>query len=121
MQLSFGERNWVIFHDEADFYLCLGFLLNVSKGVRFDWEAYDNKWGVEGRIWINNSSNAPPSLRNAFSAGTTTVDHRLNCNEYIIYLHNNFGITTGRNQNITHIQSLVPSSYLNDFQRGLQL
>lgn len=121
MQLKFGERNFVIFKDEADFYLCLGFLMNKSKGVRFDWESYENKWGIEGRIWIDNSSNAPFALSSAFSVGTPTVDHRLNCNEYILYLHKNFGIVTGRNQNLTYIQSLIPNKYLINYQTGLKL
>lgn len=121
MQLKFGEKNIVQFQDEADFYLCLGFLLNNSKGVSFTWEKYNNKWGIEGRIWITDSSNAPLSLRNAFSAGTDTIDNRLNCNEYILYLYNNFGIVNGRNQNLNNISSNVPIQYLKDFNRGLTL
>lgn len=121
MQLSFGERNFVTFSDDADFYLCLGFLMNPNKGVKFDWEAYDNKWGIEGRIWINNSSNAPISLRNAFSAGTLTVDHRLNCNEYIHYLHDTFGIINGRNQDLDYVESIIPLQYLEPYNEGRSL
>lgn len=121
MQLIFGEKNKIYFTDEADFYLCLGFLLNSSKGIRFDWEIYDNKWGIEGRIWITNSSNAPLSLKNAFSIGTNTIDNRLNCNEYILYLYKNFGIVNGRNQNLNNISSKVPAQYLKDFNIGLTL
>lgn len=121
MKLKFGERNFVIFNDESDFYLCLGFLMNSNKGIRFDWENYDNKWGMEGRIWINDSSNAPDSLKQAFSAGTKSVDNRLNCNEYILYLYKNFGIVKGRSQNIAHIESLVPSIYLSNYKKGLRL
>jgi hypothetical protein len=121
MKLIFGEKNKVYFTNDADFYLCLGFLLNSSKGIRFDWEVYDNKWGIEGRIWITNSSNAPLSLRNAFSKGTDTIDNRLNCNEYISYLYKNFGIINGRNQNLNNISSRVPAQYLKDFNRGLTL
>lgn len=36
MQLIFGEKNKVCFTNDPDFYLCLGFLLNSSKGIRFD-------------------------------------------------------------------------------------
>lgn len=121
LKLKFGEKNIVQFKDEADFYLCLGFLLNRSKGIRFDWEKYNNKWGIEGRIWITDSSNAPLSLKNAFSIGTDTIDNRLNCNEYILYLYNNFGIVNGRNQNLNNILNRVPVQYLNDFNKGLTL
>ena len=121
MQLSFGERNFVTFSDEADFYFCLGFLMNPNKGVRFDWEVYDNKWGIEGRIWINNSSNAPSSLLRAFSAGTQTVEHRLNCNEYIRYLHDNFGIVKGRIQDLDYVESRIPPQYLESYNEGRSL
>ena len=87
--------------------------MNSSKGIRFDWEIYDNKWGIEGRIWITNSSNIPLSLKNAFSIGTNTIDNRLNCK--------NFGIVNGRNQNLNNISSKVPAQYLKDFNIGLTL
>lgn len=121
MQLRFGEKNIVSFDDEADFYLCLGFLLNKSKQVRFAWEQYDNKWGIEGRIWIKDSSNAPQSLRRSFSAGTETVENRLNCNEYLLYLHNNFGIRKGNLQDLKSISSWIPKQYLQVFNKGLSL
>ena len=121
MKLTFGERNIVVFSDEADFYLCLGFLMNTKKGIRFDWEIYDNKWGIEARIWIKDSSNAPTSLRNAFSAGTKDVDYRLNCNEYVLYLSNNFGISVGSIQNLAYVESKVPKSNLADYYKGLSL
>ena len=81
MQLNFGERNYVIFSNEEEFYEALGYLSNHKRGIRFDWENYANKWGIEGRIWITNSSNAPRALKRAFSAGVDYVDNRLNCNE----------------------------------------
>lgn len=122
MQLRFGERNFVIFSSENEFYLCLGFLLNSKKGVRFDWyEDYENKWGIEGRIWIDSAANAPSALRAAFSAGTATVDKRLNCNEYILFLIRNFGIRNGRCQNLVSIESNIPSCYITDFRAGLAL
>lgn len=121
MQLKFGEKNIVSFDDEADFYLCLGFLLNESKQVRFTWEQYDNKWGIEGRIWIKDSSNAPQSLCRSFSAGTETVENRLNCNEYLLYLHNKFGIRNEKSQDLKSILKRIPKQYLQAFNKGLSL
>lgn len=124
MQLNFGERNKVIFISEGEFYEALGYLSNPQRGIRFDWESYDNKWGIEGRIWITNSSNAPRALRVAFSAGTEYVDNRLNCNEYIRFLISNHGfntITNVRNTHLTMIRSTVPQRYLSDFDRGYNL
>ena len=91
MKLNFGQRNKVIFTSEEDFFEALGYLSNHTRGIRLDWENYPNKWGIEGRVWIANSSNAPLSLRSAFSVGIEYVDHRLNCNEYIEYLISNHG------------------------------
>lgn len=122
MQLFFGERNFVSFDSEKEFFFALGFLMNGNKGVRFDWyEDYENKWGIEGRIWIDNSSNAPMALRSAFSAGTETVDHRLNCNEYILYLRNNFGIRNGRYQDLEYVESQIPDEFIEDYLKGLNL
>lgn len=121
MQLQFGERNLVQFNNASDFYVCLGFLLNPQRGIRFDWEEYNNKWGIEGRIWIKDSQNAPASLRKSFSAGTNSIDNRLNCNEYVKYLQDNYGIVKGKNQNIKSIQSKIPPQYCNDFVRGFKL
>ena len=121
LQLQFGERNFVKFNTEEEFYEALGFLSNPSRGIRFDWESYNNKWGIEGRIWIRNSSNAPTALQNAFSAGTNSIDHRLNCNEYILYLIRNFGIVNGSNNDVSSIRRNVPSEYLDAFDRGYNL
>jgi len=123
MKLKYGERNFVIFDDENEYYIALGYLSNPKRGIRFDWENYDNKWGIEGRIWITNSLNAPSSLRRAFSAGTDAVDHRLNCNEYLksIIRYNN--IPNGRlvNSYISNIKSTVPPKFVSDFDHGFNL
>ncbi len=121
MQLVFGERNIVAFATESDFFEALGFLANNNRGIRFDFEQYDNKWGIEGRIWITNSSKAPNSLKNAFSAGTDYVDHRLNCNEFILFLINNFGFKNGSNNTYHSIVGYIPTNFKNDFDRGYNL
>lgn len=44
VRLFFGDRNIVSFESEEDFYEALGFLANSNRGIRFDYESYDNKW-----------------------------------------------------------------------------
>lgn len=123
MKLNYGERNHVNFDTESSYYEALGYLSNPRRGIRFDWENYDNKWGIEGRIWISNSSNAPYALRAAFSAGTDTVDHRLNCNDYLENIIRCNNIPSGRltNIHVSHIRSTVPTKFIADFDRGFNL
>ena len=121
MQLVFGERNIVRFSSDENLIEAVGYLANNRRGIRFDFESYDNKWGIEGRIWIRDASNAPIELRNAFSAGTNIVESRLNCNEFIYYLINNFGFTRGSNNTYHSIRRNIPTRYLNDFDRGFNL
>lgn len=122
MQLKFGERNIVEFSSPESFYEALGFLANGEKrGIRFDFEKYDNKWGIEGRIWITKAANAPKDLRASFSAGTQQVDSRLNCNEYIRYLINNYGFEKGSDNTYRSIVAYIPSKYVKDFDRGYKL
>lgn len=123
MKLNFGERNFVIFASEDEYYEALGFLTNPKRVIKFDWEDYDNKWGVEGRIWIGNSANAPVSLARAFSAGNQSYMHRLNCNEYLDELISNFGIPMGKVTITDHnaVKRRVPSKYMTAFIDGFNL
>lgn len=121
VQLTFGERNVFSFSSDSAFYEALGYLANPNRGIRFDYERYANKWGIEGRIWITNSQNAPYELKAAFSAGTQGVDNRLNCNEYIAYLINNFGFKMGTGNTYNNIVPYVPQNHIVDFDRGYNL
>lgn len=120
-QLTFGERNVFSFSSDKTFYEALGYLANCNRGIRFDFECYDKKWGIEGRIWIKNAKNAPNELRAAFSAGTQYIDYRLDCNEYIAYLVNNYGFKLGSNNTYNDVVTHVPSNYIIDFDRGYKL
>lgn len=121
MPLTFGERNIVSFSNKSDFFESLGYLSKNDRGIRFDFERYPNKWGIEGRIWITNSANAPASLQNSFSAGTDKIDHRLNCNEFIRHLINDYGFNEGSDNTYDKIIKYVPKKFKNDFDRGYNL
>ena len=124
MQLSFGERNWVIFSSDGDFFESLGYLSNNSRGIYISSETSNNRWGAELRIWIENSRGMPSSLRNADSAGLGNYERRINCNEYVYHLVNNFGFSLGTFQNSTAIRNIVATNYANhvvDFDRGYNI
>lgn len=120
-QLTFGERNVFSFSSDKTFYEALGYLANHNRGIRVDYECYNNKWGIEGRIWITNAKNAPSELKAAFSAGTQGVDYRLNCNEYIAYLVKYYGFKMGSNNTYNDIVTYIPPQYLADFNNGYNL
>ena len=119
--IRFGSRNIVSFDSEHSYYKSIGFLANNSRGIRLDWEAYDNKWGIEGRIWIQNAYNAPKELKNAFSAGTTIYEYRLNCNQFLEDLIKNRGFVKGAWQDINQIYNTIPVEYRDDFKEGYDL
>ncbi|MEA4888890.1 MAG: hypothetical protein VB070_05455 [Clostridiaceae bacterium] len=121
MPRNFGDRNIVRFHDDHEFFIALGYLANPTRGIRFDWEDYENKWGIEGRIWIRDSTNAPDSLRNAFSAGTRYCQHRLNCNQYLAYIIQYHNFPNGLITDFDSIRETVPAQFLNDFDFGVNL
>lgn len=119
--IVFGERNFVKCKDESELYECIGYLANYRKrGLRISIESYENKWGVEGRIWLNNIDNSPLPLRNAYSAGTNSCVARLNCNEFLAKLFS-IGFVEGNIQDINVIRSNIPPAYLPDFDRGYSL
>lgn len=85
MVLSFGAKNVILFRDEQDFYLCLGYLSNFDRIAYMNTERYPNKYGIEDRIWLRDITNIPDTLKIAISDGGNYAA-RLNCNEYIQYI-----------------------------------
>ena len=49
------------------------------------------------------------------------IGFRVNCNEYVLILINDFGFQVGQKQDVAQIKSNVPPKYRKDFERGLQL
>ena len=113
MQLKFGKINVIRFIDEQDFFLCLGYLSNLARMAHVNSEEYDNKYGVEKRIWLRNIANIPETLKLAISDGGTYAA-RLNCNEYIQYITLNYGFpNTDENR--------IPNEYKKYYYEGKQL
>lgn len=121
MKLKFGERNIIHFKNEHEFYEAMGYLANNSRGIRIDWESYDNKWGIEGRIWIANATNLPDALKCASSAGTSIYDCRINCNEYLEILIREHNFSGGSKQDKDQIRNSIPLEYYSSFDDGYEV
>lgn len=124
MQLRFGERNWVIFNSESEFFVSLGFLSNNKRGVYISSETSSNRWGAEFRIWLEDTRNMPLALCNADSEGLGQYERRINCNEYVYFIVSNFGFAAGSYQNSSDIRNIVATNYsfyLSDFDYGYNL
>lgn len=113
MQLKFGQRNIIKFKNEQDFYLCLGYLSNPNRFCFNNIESYDNKYGDEYRIWLRNIKNIPNTLEHVISDGGYYAA-RLNCNEYIQYIMNNYGFPFIN-------ENLIPNEYKCYFHEGRAL
>ena len=113
MQLKFGKINIITFVGVQDFFLCLGYLSNDERVAYVNRENYDNKYGVEERIWLRNVNNIPKTLEYAISNGGNYAA-RLNCNEYIQYIVSKYGFP-----NID--ESKVPNEYKKYYFEGKQL
>lgn len=138
-QLMYGKRRpFLIFRNDSDFYECLGFVCNMARhGIEIVWEynQQSGAWANEGRIHfkkINGSiyTNIPNTIRNRLTAGNGNVAARLNCNDYILALHNNYGFTTRVQPNGITPHKLfasqnplqyVPTNFYNDFNRGYNM
>lgn len=122
IQLVFGTKSQISFQNENEFYQALGFLSkpNVTSIV---WEENEKSgaWGSEGRIECFISQvQFPPCFANcSFTAGNGgRILHRINCNEFVQYIHTNFNFTMGNSQQVEIIRNTIPTIYLPDFEIG---
>jgi hypothetical protein len=121
----FGIRNKMRFDNEREYYETLGFLAKSDGSTSIYWEPNTNQgaWGNEGRInCYSNIQNFPAPLQRKFTAGvSSTVIHRINCNEFVLNLATNYGFVLGSNQNSAVIRNNIPPAFQADFDRGLNL
>ena len=122
MSIEFGDQNIITFRDNSKLYEAIGYLSNFSKrGLNISIESYNNKWGVEYRIWLKNVVNAPYDIRSAFSKGTQSYVARLNCNEFIHHLINEHCFAVDEIVSVDVIRATIPFEYIDDFDRGYNL
>lgn len=144
-KLIYGKRApFLYFSSENEFYEAYGFLCNYTKhNLEFQWEynANSGAWGNEGRILFYkvNSFSAytpiPNALYNRLTAGRGgNPVYRINCNEFIKELVNNYGFTVNLSKPGNAVtrspQGLLPpinsinyvsQAYLIDYQRGYNM
>lgn len=95
---------------------------NGTTSIHWEHNETSGAWGSEGRIHCYKDINKfPVYFSNAFTAGTSGILHRINCNEYIEYIANKHGFVLGYTQNQSNIIATVPANYLSDFNRGLAM
>ncbi len=121
---SFGTKGQIRFSSESEYYEVLGFLSKSDGTTSLSWEDNDEQgaWGKEGRIQCYKGiSKFPTSLSRAFTAGTGSAIHRINCNEFVAHLRERHRFIIGKEQNVVRIKQTVPEKYIKDFERGLKL
>lgn len=119
---SFGTNGQIQFNSEEEYYQALGYLAKSDGTSAVVWENNEQQgaWGNEGRIhfYIQN----PPIPGNfKLTAGTGSIKHRVNCNEFIENLTGNHNFIYGNNQNQQNIKNTIPLEFQNDFAYGLTL
>lgn len=119
---TFGTRNKIRFNNEHEFYELLGFLAKSDRSTSLVWEHNEKQgaWGSEGRIQFH-TLNHPFKANLPYSAGVGSITNRVNCNEFIKNLNVNHGFIMGGQQNVDTIRTTIPTQYLPDFERGLNL
>ena len=143
-KLCYGARApYLRFNSLNEFYEALGFLCNdLRHNVEFQWEYNENSgaWGNEGRIHFFACPNGelynpmPIALENRLTRGRWNILARINCNEFIKELAQNFGfevnpdkpgnLITRSPQGLIppeNAEEFIPNEYLDDFYRGFNM
>lgn len=130
-KLVYGTIKFINFSNMSDVYETIGILTasNYTK-LKIEQNQLSGAWGREGRILIYSNAHkflVPVTTR--FSAGKGLIQHRVNCNDFILDLIANHGFTTrpvtstGKTADVIPPSydvalSLVPITYHADFIRG---
>lgn len=116
--LSFPSQSWrwpesgLFFNDWDEYFFTLGYLCNIDHyyllndgfiTIQIEPNDESGAYGREGRILYYGDdsflANNFPALDTAKSAGTGKITYRINCNEYVYSLINDFGFTTSTRGN----------------------
>ncbi len=120
---SFGTRNQISFLTPNDYYELLGYLAKSDGTTSIHWEHNENQgaWGSEGRIHFYVSRPANLNANLSHTAGVGKIITRVNCNEFIENITTNHNFIMGNTQNQNNIRTTIPTNYIPDFDRGLNL
>ncbi len=120
MKRRYGTQGQISFNSDTEYYQALGYLAKSDGTTSLTWENNEEQgaWGSEGRIhfYIDN-----PKITGYFrhTKGTGNIISRVNCNEFLLNLHQNHNFVNGNKQDIDDIRSTVPAEYISDFNYGL--
>jgi hypothetical protein len=119
---NFGTKNQVHFNNPNEYYETLGYLAKSDGSTKLVWEHNEQQgaWGSEGRIQFFVPV-VPIASSLDLTSGVGNVTYRLNCNEFVEHISTNHNFIMGNTQNLTSIRSTVPTQYIPDFDRGLNL
>lgn len=126
-KLIFGKNNQLKFATRNELSYFIGVLAS-GKYTSIHWEHNElqNAWGSEGRIHIYNDIDSfPQGVRDSFTAGTGRILFRINCNEFIYYLHKNHQFvnitdTTRRQGSVKEYKAYSYAAVLNTIPNDLQ-
>jgi len=119
--MKFGRNNQVNIESLHDFYFILGYLSKNDK-VKIVWEHNEEQgaWGSEGRILFYDKSLPQKIIKSLkLTKGVGNITYRLNCNDFVNELANEYGFIFGSNQDIENIKLHIPDIFIKDFEKGL--
>ena len=120
-QENFGTKKQIQFKKRSEYYQALGYLAKSDKtSIHWEKNEVQGAWGSEGRIHFLVKNTIIPGIFK-LTAGRPGVENRTNCNEFIENIVTNHNFIMGKTQNIENIRSTIPSSYISDFNIGLEL
>lgn len=123
MYRQFGSNGQVSLETEADYFELLGYLAKGDGTTKVVWENNQQQgaWAAEGRIQFYEEQPGALHANLHQTAGTGNVIFRVNCNEYVRHLIDDYGFSLDGPPDTAAIRSLIPPANLNDFDRGLAL
>ncbi len=121
--LQYGRNKQLTFSCESEFFESLGVLAKpgITKLVNEN-NQDQGAWGSERRIHIYSDLHKfTAALRSAFTPGTGNILERINCNEFVDELIQDYGYVLNGNQNYSNIKAIISANYpayIADFDLG---
>lgn len=118
---TFGTQSQMQFADDHEFFQFLGYLAKSDRSSSLVWEHNEKQgaWASEGRIQLLKPLPRPWNVR--VTAGVGNIYGRINCNQFIEYIRNQFGFIEGETQDTASIISRIPEEYHESFNEGMAI
>ena len=123
MARNYWNNNQVRFVDDLEYHRFLGYLAKSDGSTKIVYEQNDlqGAWASENRIQFFVDPPIPIASNVSLTAGVGNIKYRVNCNDFLQEIINFHGFVNGRTQNLSLIRQAIPSAYLQDFNKGLNL